>query len=347
MSAAAIRQAIGAWAYTRGAGEQHPSGEAVRTAIGVAGAIRELVLDPAHRPWLGDDLASADLTTPVPLELTALSERSGVGLREVEASLTLLASARVVTLQHGASGATVALSDGVLAPLPAVARVGWPEVRDRLAQVAASVAPALAVLREMATQLGAVDDGGTIPPLRVSVRALEDATGFGRSTVSEALGALECARVLDIETRAGRTTRFSLRPAAFGRADEPPRVADDALGAGQGAGGVTSAAVATVTTTPPSGAATDAATRTETPAWRAPSAPAAALPTAPVAGGAAVLVGTFAGTPIYAPPGTPLVIECDARGRWTCRVGPFLRLGPVDEAGDGTAGRGTAHGDGS
>jgi hypothetical protein len=45
-----------------------------------------------------------------------------------------------------------------------------------------------------------------------------------------------------------------------------------------------------------------------------------------------VLVGTFAGTPIYAPAGTPLVVECDAEGRWSCRVGPFLQLGPVPAA---------------
>jgi hypothetical protein len=63
------------------------------------------------------------------------------------------------------------------------------------------------------------------------------------------------------------------------------------------------------------------------------AAPAAALPTGrPAGAGAVVLVGTFAGTPIYAPAGTPLVVECDAEGRWSCRVGPFLQLGPVPAA---------------
>jgi hypothetical protein len=45
--------------------------------------------------------------------------------------------------------------------------------------------------------------------------------------------------------------------------------------------------------------------------------------------GAPVLLGHFGGTPIYGPPGTPLVVDCDADGRWTCRVGPLLTLGPV------------------
>lgn len=61
---------------------------------------------------------------------------------------------------------------------------------------------------------------------------------------------------------------------------------------------------------------------------------ATAAPAAPSAAGLAapVLLGSFAGTPIYAPPGTPLVVECDADGRWSCRVGPYLQLGPVDLA---------------
>jgi hypothetical protein len=326
VSAAAIRQAIGAWAYSLGAGEQRPSNEAVRAAIGVACAIRELALDAARRPWLGGDAAPQDLTRPLPLDLAVLSEWSGTHLREVEASLTLLASAGAITVQRGGSVATVALSGAVVAPLPAVARVGWSEVRARLAHVGASVAPALAVLRELATELGAVDNRGAIPSLRVSVRALEDATGFGRSTVSEALIALEYARVLDIETRAGRTTRFTLRPAAFGQVDEPPRAAEEAPATGQGSerqGWTVSAPIASAAPAPHEETGGTANPR------RVASAPAAVTSVAPEAGGAAVLVGAFAGTPIYAPPGTPLVVECDAEGRWSCRVGPFLTLGPT------------------
>lgn len=44
---------------------------------------------------------------------------------------------------------------------------------------------------------------------------------------------------------------------------------------------------------------------------------------------APIYLGEFAGTPIFAPPGTPLIVECDRNGRWTCRVGPLLRLSPV------------------
>jgi hypothetical protein len=156
------------------------------------------------------------------------------------------------------------------------------------------------------------------------VRDLEDATRFGRSTVSEAVAALVRARVLDADTRAGHTGRFAVRPSAFGLPDDEPGPA-----------------------TPPTSTLTTSAPLEVPGARAAPGAPgrpgrpevaAAADPTArvaapvvagPAAVGAPVLVGTFAGTPIYAPAGTPLVVECDADGRWVCRVGPFLQLGPV------------------
>jgi DNA-binding transcriptional ArsR family regulator len=291
----------------------------VRVAVGVACAVRELALDPDRRRWSEHGAEMADPLRPVPLDTAALSERAGVSPRDVEASLALLASARVVTLQYGAAAATVALSEAVLAPLPAVARVAWPAVRSRLLQVEASSVPALAVLRELAAQLGALDDGAEVPPLRISVRALEDATGFGRSTVSEALAALERARLLDIETRAGRTTRFSLRPAAFGRADEPPRVMPEGAGLGDG---MVPASVA-------GEGSSGAAVAPPSPAVMVNPAANSGTGSSPRPGVASVLVGEFAGTPIYAPPGTALVVECDDQGRWSCRVGPFLQLGPV------------------
>jgi DNA-binding transcriptional ArsR family regulator len=161
------------------------------------------------------------------------------------------------------------------------------------------------VLREMAASLGALAEGEA-PPVRVSVRDLEERTGYGRSTVAEALGTLERARLLDVESRTGRTTRFTLRPAAFGQVDEPPRGVVAALPQVE----------PTLATVLP------AALPTPTPARQGASAGTAVR-------GAPVLLGHFAGTPIYGPPGTPLVVDCDADGRWTCRVGPLLTLGPV------------------
>jgi hypothetical protein len=201
-------------------------------------------------------------------------------------------------------GATGTLSGDVLAPQPAVARLAWDEARRRVRAVPGSLAPALAVLREMAASLGALADGEAPPPVRVSVRDLEERTGYGRSTVAEALGTLERARVLDIESRAGRTTRFTLRPAAFGQADEPPRGAMAA---------------------PP---AAEPALASVLPA-AAPAAASHGVSAGAAVRGAPVLLGHFGGTPIYGPPGTPLVVDCDADGRWTCRVGPLLTLGPV------------------
>jgi hypothetical protein len=181
----------------------------------------------------------------------------------------------------------------------------------------------VAVLRALAERMGAVDLAGAgagaateLPSVRASVRDLEDATRFGRSTVSEAVAALVRARVLDADTRAGHTGRFAVRPSTFGLPDDEPGPPPTAL---------TSAALTTsaLPGVPGARAAHGAPVR--------PGGPEVAAPVVvgPGAVGAPVLVGTFAGTPIYAPAGTPLVVECDADGRWVCRVGPFLQLGPV------------------
>lgn len=350
VSAAAVRQAIGSWAYSLRAGERRPSEEAVRLAVGVACAVRESATDPERRAWLGA-AGAGEPTGSVPADTVDLGARAGVPEREVAPALDLLASAGVVTLQRGPDGVTVALSSAVLAPFPAVARVDWRALRARLATVGGSIAAAQAVLRELVAQLGAVGEpagatGAALPPVRASVRELGDATGFGRSTVSAALAALEQARVLDVEVRAGRTTRFVVRPAVFGWPDET-LIMEPAVTAGQGSlashteergegrrrrrgapammGGQTLAAP-----DPGTVAASAAAARIAS----------VALPPDPVSrrgavapAAAPVLIGTFAGTPIHAPAGTPLVVECDAEGRWWCRVGPFLRIGPVEEPG--------------
>jgi hypothetical protein len=250
----------------------------------------------------------------MPYEPARLAELAGVAVRDAERALGVLQGAGVVRRTGGGAAARVALDAGVLAPLPAAARVDWAAVRRRLADVGAAVGAPLAVLRALGERLGAVDPtdaAPALPPVRASVRDLEDATRFGRSTVSEAVAALVRARVVDADTRAGHTGRFVVRPAAFGLPDEAP--------AGR-------AAAAPPASVPATGA------RAAGPAGAPAALPSAAAPAgghpAPAAG-AAVLVGTFAGTPIYAPAGTPLVVECDAEGRWVCRVGPFLQLGPV------------------
>jgi hypothetical protein len=325
VSAAAVRQAIGAWAYTRAGGEPHPGDDVVRAAVGVACAIAELAADAARTdaPWAG---AGADgpgdaLTGAVAADPARLADLAGVSARDAERALAVLDGAGLV--RRGGADARVALVADALAPLPTVARLAWPEVRRRLAAAGAGVGAPLAVLRAVAERVGAVDLAGgmgTAPPVRASVRDLEDATRFGRSTVSEAVAALVRARVLDADTRAGHTGRFVLRPPAFGLSDPDPEPVAPPAGARVAPAG------------PPPPAAYQAPPRG--PALAGPatvgSPPVGSAPGGqPAPAGAPVLVGTFAGTPIYAPAGTPLVVECDADGRWVCRVGPFLQLGPV------------------
>jgi len=324
VSGAAVRQAVGAWAYTRPGAAPHPGDDLVRAAVAVACAVAECAAAAerssaeAWRAGARADAGGGDggLTRPVAYEPARLADLAGLAPRDVERALELLQGAGVVRRTQDAAGAHLALDAGVLAPLPAVARVDWPGVRRRLGAIGAGVGAPTAVLRALAERVGAVDlspegpSGGDVPPVRASVRDLEDATRFGRSTVSDAVAALVRARVLDADTRAGHTGRFVVRPAAFGLPDEEPAV-----------DGATGSAIR-----PTPGHAYPPAE----PARPAPAGPAGVPAVAPTGGAAPtpVLVGTFAGTPIYAPPGTPLVVECDADGRWTCRVGP-LQLGPV------------------
>jgi hypothetical protein len=334
VSSAAVRQAIGAWAYTRAGGEPHPGDDVVRAAVAVACALAECVAAAvggadawssraAPDPTDGGD---APLARPVAYDPARLGELAGVPARDVDRALAVLRGAGVVRWTGAGSGARVALDGAVLAPLPAVARVDWAAVRRRLAAVGAGVGAPVAVLRALAERMGAVDVAGAgtgaateLPSVRASVRDLEDATRFGRSTVSEAVAALVRARVLDADTRAGHTGRFAVRPSAFGLPDDEP-----------GPAAPTTSALPAVPGAP---AAHGAPGRPGGPAVAAAADPtaraAAPVVAGPAAAGAPVLVGTFAGTPIYAPAGTPLVVECDADGRWVCRVGPFLQLGPV------------------
>jgi hypothetical protein len=330
VSPAAVRQAIGAWAYTRTGNEPHPGDDLVRTAVGVACAIAECaaataaVTDAAWSRPAGDAVHAASgspLARPVAYDAGRLAELAGVAPRDVDRAVAVLQGAGVVRWTADGTTAQLALDDGVLAPLPAVARVDWDAVRRRLAAVGAGVGAPAAVLRTLAERMGAVDlAGAELPSVRASVRDLEDATRFGRSTVSEAVAALVRARVLDADTRAGHTGRFVLRPCVFGLPDEAPEsapaVVDTRWPAAPGSGTAPAGAGGVARPVPVGAAAVQGAVD------GGPS----------TAAGRPVLVGTFAGTPIYAPAGTPLVVECDAEGRWVCRVGPFLQLGPVAES---------------
>ncbi len=177
-----------------------------------------------------------------------------------------------------------------------------------------------------------MDPNGAAAAVRTSVRDLEHRTAYGRGTVAAALHSLERAGVIAVEARAGRTTRFMICDVAFGQGDGADP--SDLL-------------LAPAKRPAP-------ARRNEQP--RKPELPEVARPRSDGSGhsgargpliaagqdtesgrssssaGNPVRIGEFGGTPIYAPPGTPVTLECDADGRWSCRVGAFLRLGPVGAA---------------
>ncbi len=156
----------------------------------------------------------------------------------------------------------------------------------------------------------------------------EHRTAYGRGTVAAALQALERGGLIVLETRAGRMTRFTICEFAFGRGDRTdgedalrPSAQESARERRDGRPrnpGLASGATETLGGRDSSVREAPIAARTELAAGR--STPAA---------GSTGPIEEFAGTPIYAPPGTPVTLECDADGRWSCRVGPFLRLGPL------------------
>ncbi len=337
VSSAAIRKAVGAWAYSLSGSDQRPTDADTREAVAVASAFTELVQDPAARRWRDGREAEGSAASAaaevgdrfrdrIVLDPRELGRRSGLSDRTVEAAIALLVAARVLAQHTDPAGITGCITPAVWAPAPAVATVRWDSVRSRLDAVGASVAPAMAVLRELATDVGAVDSTGAGPAVRTSVRELEHRTAYGRGTVAAALQALERGGLIALETRAGRMTRFTICEVAFGRGtdggdalrpsatesvrarrDGPLRNPGRASGAAEPVGGPQSSVLEA-----PIASATDTATGRSAPTT-----------------GTAVPIGEFGGTPIYAPLGTPVTLECDADGRWSCRVGPFLRLGPL------------------
>lgn len=312
-SPAAVRERIGAWAYGHANDVERPTAAEVRRALAVAAAVAE----SAHAVWR--DAGETPLwEVSIAADEPELARRSGVAPREVAGAVALLLRAGAVA-RTGNSGAVGARGDAlrlereVLEAAPAVVAVDWDGARARLELSGAGVAAGLAVLRELARASGPVPDATRAPYVRYSVRELEAATLFGRSTVSDALSALERARLITLDARRGQTMRCALAPAAFGHDAVPPA-----------ASAATEAASSTIACErPPEPTAVASALTTSSPSSSSSASSSSRASVAPV------LLGEFGGTPIYAPPGTALVVECDAQGRWSCRVGPLLRLGPI------------------
>ena len=325
----AVRERIGAWAFGQSRTTGQPSAADVRRALLVASALAEM----AHSsPRTADGTSIADVELPA--EHATLSDRSGLSTREARAGLGLLTNAGVVVR----SGSGIRIAREVLGNCPSLARIQWDAVRGRLRRSDVGIPAALAVLAEIARATGPVGDDGDAPFIRYSVRDLEGATRFSRSTVSTALTALERVGLIAIDARRGQTLRCALRPTVFGHDsgdDGTARTADvrhgasthaDRLIAEPAVGSQQSQRVAVVEARTVVRA--DRSSRSSSPATLAQASSIASDIVDPAL--AAVYIGEFAGTPIFAPPGTPLIVECGSDGRWTCRVGPLLRLGPVD-----------------
>lgn len=372
VSAAAVRQQIGAWAYGALRESQRPDASAERRAVAVANAVAEL----GHRVPDARFGGAADGALPdreVVVHRDEIEELTGLAGEAAADALKLLLDCGVLEVATDASSQTpdalplesprkfarrVRLAGAVCQPAPAVARIQWAAVRARLAEggVRTGGLPApLAVLRELAWATGPVADPEMAPTVRCSARELEAATRFGRSTVSEALATLERARLIRVEARRGQTLRCGLAAAAFGLPDE--RMPDAQMSAAQmpaapvpqtrapdtrssklpfqAPRSVTTDERSVVAVSPPERSiAADVSreaeplTGAESPTQGRNSETSRDQAHRPAPTGV-VRLAEFAGTPIYAPAGTPITIECDAAGNWTCRVGPHLRLGPI------------------
>lgn len=317
VSAEAIRRLIGAWAYGALAEADRPGSADVRRAVGIGCAVAELALEDGRSPFSARvELPLWEIDVEVPA--ARLGELAGYADRDAVAGVDLLRRSGAV-LTTDERGTRVRLAEAVCAPLPGAAGVSWGAARAALQALGVAVgamAAPLAVLREVAQASGPVPDPAAAPHVRYSVRELEAATLFSRSTVSETLALLERAGLLATEARRGQTLRCALTPRAFG-------VATRGGAAGQRAhqmSAVPGAPVSETGTAP----ATEASGATKAPA---------SIATVQADGGqvpsGVVRLGEFAGTPIYAPVGTPISVATDAAGRWICRVGPLV-LGPVD-----------------
>ena len=307
VSAGAIRTRLAAWGMGQGrAARGIMSDVGLRTAIGVAAAIVELEGDPAWARWGNSDSPVDAGASGVREDVAELARRSGFPAARVREALTALAGGGVVARTTMAGDTVVRVENDARVVAPRCAQVAWAHVRAVLVAHGVALPAPLAVLRALTSRVDAAEDEGSGDvSVRASVRDLADDTHFGRSAVTDAVAALEAARLLAVETRAGRVTRFTITPSSFG-------VAVGHADAGASAGRLTmlqpdpehASAVVFRQRDMPRAAVSDHA-------WSA-------------------LIGTFGETEIRAPRGTPLTLEQDDVGRWYCRVGPHLRLGPLD-----------------
>lgn len=148
-----------------------------------------------------------------------LATLSGLLAGEVQRGWARLEERALVEVERAADGRErLRVAPEVLCDLPALSELAGEAVRARL-QREGTLAPALAVLREVARRAGAERSS----PVRASVDELAGDTLYGRTAVKQALAQLERAGLLQ-RTLAGRQMELTLTEAAFepGAAPSPP-----------------------------------------------------------------------------------------------------------------------------
>ena len=290
-----------------------------RAAAAVACALSESLRE---RTDLGGREAAA---RAMPEDVDALAAASGLTRAQARAAIaTLVACGAAERISTGGRGQLRLVSD-VVTEAPALARIAWPRVRERLRAAGASVLPAQAVLRALARQTGAVPAGTAAPVVSCTQESLAHETLLGRTAVVTALAALVRAEVIARAARRGTWTECQLLPAAFAAASP-----------------VTPLASAIAAPVPsdrevPIAAAHEHAVLGASPTPAAPAALGDATPAGVAAADPAglalelggVRVRLAPGTTVDAPAGVTISIEVDAAGRRFVQLGPGIRLGPL------------------
>jgi DNA-binding transcriptional ArsR family regulator len=317
-----VHARLAAWCIGAGVAERWVrTEEGLRTATGVAAAVLELERDASRLRWpvTGADIIHADRAAAgVPVDVAELAGRAGVSDDRARVALEALVSAGVAQRRTAHGQSAIAIDGECLVVAPGCAAINWTAVRDALGVLGRPVAAPVAVLRALALRLDGHTAEQGIAELRASVRELADETHYGRTAVADALTALREAGLVDTRVRAGQATRFVVGPAAYGHAPairSAPHPSEGMVAVGG------SPSAATAPSTHGTRRARRAASREERAGESSDPAAAATIP---------IRLGDFGGTPILAPAGTPITLEQDASGRWYCRVGTHLRLGPID-----------------
>jgi hypothetical protein len=195
--------------------KRRPSDADRRVAAAVVAALGEMIRerwDSQEEPW----------RVEIPESTADLVRRTGASENEVCAGLRLLMESDVVASVQAAGQRRLRLSQETFEEVPALARMDGGAVRRQLDSIGASVAPALAVIRELAVVSGGHTDTSQPGPwIEASLAHLSEATFFKRTAVSKALSDLESAGLIQRSARSGKLHSYRLLPTVSGAEAQP------------------------------------------------------------------------------------------------------------------------------